>query len=248
MPTPLSPLHFSSTELSDASMNNVSDFDAIVDDSFAGNSGSHFTTLTAALAAGAKSVLVKSGTYNEAVTVGSNVRIVGEAKSSWGGSSFSGGVIFQQTMTISGTDVVVENIAVDAASLGGFSVSGARVTLRGCQACGCASVGALVIGGTARLYDCNFSDNGTDGLSISSNGGYCFGCVFDSNDSGDGVALASGGYVAFIGCAFTSNDEYGLDIDGTVTAITGCVFASNTDGATSGTTKPATLTDLNQSS
>ena len=66
-------------ECSAASFNALHAWDAVVDASAGAASGSIYPTITAALAAGAKSILVRSGTYNESVIINSNyVRLVGE--------------------------------------------------------------------------------------------------------------------------------------------------------------------------
>jgi len=52
-----------------ANLNSTFMFDAVVDDGFASNSGAMYTTISAAITAGHRAILIRPGIYNENVTI-----------------------------------------------------------------------------------------------------------------------------------------------------------------------------------
>lgn len=112
-----------SNGVDNANLNSTFPVDAIVDAAVGTASGAIYPTLTAALAAGHRSIYVRTGTYNEAVTIANNyTTIVGEQQVS---TSVGGGTgpVFQQTLTVNADFVRLFSLGVAPASGDGIAIT-----------------------------------------------------------------------------------------------------------------------------
>ena len=119
-------LHWNGHECGDANFNSLSDFDAVVDPSFAANNGQHYTTIAAAIAAGAENIAVAIGQSTESLTITTdNVRIVGLNP-----TENSTHAACLKKLTIDASYVTVENMLIAGAVGNVVTISGGSREVR----------------------------------------------------------------------------------------------------------------------
>jgi len=232
----------SDTEVSVANLNSIGPFDAIVDADAGGNSGHIYTTLSAALSAGHRSIYVKRGVYEEAVTISNDATTIFCEGRMFYSSGMTQGVVMKSTVTIAGKGITIYNMAVDTASSGsGFAITGDRITLLNCTACACEAHGIsitssalahiVVVGG-------EYNGNAEDGINVtsSSSGGIvCVTAARVGGNSGDGIGINSSSVTCLINnCACHENDGYGINVTAGTGLAVGCYLVGNTTGASVG--------------
>ncbi len=216
-----------------ALLNTMMDYDAIVDGSLAANSGTKYTTLQAAVAAGHRYIYVKAGSYNSATTINnSNVTVVGESMAAYTPSTeaFTStyGPVFTRVITITGSNVVLENLSVKTSSGNGIIVYGDDVTLANCQVCGTPST-ALTSGMYAkntRVWGGNYSDNTYTGFNV---GTGCSAIIVGAMFSRNNIGIYNGGNAHIVSVTVQDNAEYGIQQGdaGDVTTVVGSTVNRN---------------------
>jgi len=228
-----------STPVTHTNLNNAFAFDAQVV-SGAAEVGDIYATLTAALAAGKKSIIVHPGTYTDDITVsGSNVTIIGAGQADWGGAAYTGGVHFsfdageQFNVGAGAKNVVVKNISVETTDQDGFNIQGDDVTLINCQACGClggGSSGISCTGDRLRIIGGEFNNNGDYGISVTGDDIFIWG-VRSGNNGDDGISQSgTAARIIIIASQCFSNTDDGIStVNTSVRAVVfGCICFSGT--------------------
>jgi parallel beta-helix repeat protein len=231
-----------STALNQANMNSLFAYDAVVDASLSGNSGDKYLTIDNAIDAGAKSILVKEGSYTGFTADVEGLMIVAENYSAI--SRTSTGVWISSTITISANSVALIGLNVDTAANNGIDITttAADVLIRDGSISNCPGAGISVEAEVISLHIENMRIVGSTDAGILLDGGIdtkIIGCDIHNNTSmGIQVAPATGGSTSvrtvIVGCMVKSNADGGISVEGgTDTKIIGCSIISNTtDGVT----------------
>ncbi len=236
--------------MSFANLNSITDFDAVVDDSFAGDEGDHYTTVAAAIAGGAKSIYVKAGSYAGFTLSSNNVVLYGARPNS---TSFTSQITIDEGVA----DVRFENIEVASVTGNGFRILSncSDITLIKCKSTSNTADGFKVYNGSnILLLHCRSANNETNGFETLADSGdagrasdsVTFESCWSYNNYGSGYKLGSYAsvttdlqHVRLLGCttrddAKVTASNHGIYVEGIFmkAQVVGCMVYNCGDGGT----------------
>ncbi len=149
----------SSTEVSAANLNSLHAADAVVDASASSTTGSVYRTITDAISAGKKAIVVMPGSYSGLTISTAGITITGVNRPRISGTTIvSGSAEFNSTITIAASDVHLRWLASDNPSGNSFVVNGGT-NHSSIYQCGIASPSQTGIHVKGALEDVTIAEN-----------------------------------------------------------------------------------------
>lgn len=131
-------------QVNDENLNQAFAPAAIVDSSVSTATGAIYPDVSAAVAAGHKSIQVNPGTYSGFTLSTDGIRVFCPSKVMLSGNTIIGGAIFSSAITMNSKYCEIENLGVQGVTSTGIKVSKDQNDLKGCWAAQCDGIGILL--------------------------------------------------------------------------------------------------------